>query len=267
MNTRLINVNGGQLAVSDYGEKGPPVVMVPGMGALREEYRFLAPSLSDEGFRCIAMDVRGHGESSVPWDDYDVPSVGRDILAVADSSDEDGVHLVGTSKAAGAVVWAAAERPDKVRSVVLIGPFVHADKTPFLMKTMFWLLMHNPWRVRSWTGYYRSLFPSRKPDDFEDYLARLAGSLRGEGRIEAAYQFGRADLEEADARLRQLSMPVLVVMGTNDPDFADPATEAQRTARESGGEVRMIDGAGHYPQTEMPEAANPAIVEFIKRCA
>lgn len=52
------------------------------MGALRSEYRFLAPRLRDAGYHAVTMDLRGQGDSSVPWNDYDVPSVGNDILAL-----------------------------------------------------------------------------------------------------------------------------------------------------------------------------------------
>ena len=42
-------------------------------------------------------------------------------------------------------------------------------------------------------------------------------------------------------------------MGTQDPDFPDPAKEAQWVADQVKGRVEMIEGAGHYPHTEFPE--------------
>jgi hypothetical protein len=53
-------------------------------------------------------------------------------------------------------------------------------------------------------------------------------------------------------------------MGTKDPDFPDPQSEARRIADETGGELLMVEGAGHYPQTEMSDKTNPAIVDFIR---
>jgi pimeloyl-ACP methyl ester carboxylesterase len=77
----------GTLAYSDYGGDGELVLMLPGMGALRSEYRHLAPEISGAGYRAVAADLRGHGESSVPWQTYDVPSVGGDILALIEHLD------------------------------------------------------------------------------------------------------------------------------------------------------------------------------------
>lgn len=82
METQYFERPEGILAYSDYGGNGELVLMLPGMGALRSEYRFLAPKVSEAGYRAVAVDLRGHGESSVPWKAYDVPSTGDDIVAL-----------------------------------------------------------------------------------------------------------------------------------------------------------------------------------------
>jgi pimeloyl-ACP methyl ester carboxylesterase len=66
----------GTLAYSEYGNtSGQLVLMLPGLGALRSEHRYLAPSLGEAGYHAVTVDLRGHGESSVPWKNYD--AVGR----------------------------------------------------------------------------------------------------------------------------------------------------------------------------------------------
>ena len=91
MRTCFLDLSNGRLAYSIYGTSGQPVLMLPGMGALRSEYRFLGPRLDTAGFRAIALDLRGHGDSSVPWMRYDVPSVGGDILHILLADDEQSV--------------------------------------------------------------------------------------------------------------------------------------------------------------------------------
>ena len=61
--------------------------------------------------------------------------------------------------------------------------------------------------------------------------------------------------------------PALVMMGTKDPDFPDPAAEARLVAGRLRGQVEMIDGAGHYPHAEVPDVAAPLILDFIDRHA
>ena len=71
--------------------------------------------------------------------------------------------------------------------------------------------------------------------------------------------------EDAAADLAAIDVPTLVVMGTKDPDFPDPAAEAATVARLLGGEVAMIEGAGHYPHAEMAEATAAVILPFLSR--
>jgi len=117
MQTQYLELNEGRLAYTDYGGSGPLVLMLPGMAALRSEYRFLAPKLSAAGFRPVSVDLCGQGDSSVPWPVYDVPSTGSDILALIEHLDDHCAHLIGTSFSAAPSVWAAVERPELVRSI------------------------------------------------------------------------------------------------------------------------------------------------------
>ncbi|MEL6307371.1 MAG: alpha/beta fold hydrolase [Chloroflexota bacterium] len=73
MNTQYMTHKEGKLAYTDYGGTGDLVLMLPGMGALREEYRFLAPELVKAGYHAVAVDLRGQGESTAGWSVYDVP--------------------------------------------------------------------------------------------------------------------------------------------------------------------------------------------------
>ena len=58
----------------------------------------------------------------------------------------------------------------------------------------------------------------------------------------------------------------LVIMGTADPDFPDPAGEARWLAtRLGGGTPLLIDGAGHYPHAERPDEVGKAIVDWLTK--
>jgi pimeloyl-ACP methyl ester carboxylesterase len=255
----------GTLAYSDPGGEGDLVLMLPGLGALRNEYRYLVPPLRDAGYRAVAVDLRGHGASSVPWDTYDVPAVGGDLLALIDHLDAGPAHLIGTSFAGAAVVWAAAERPQAVRSLTLINAFARATGVSLLMRALTWLMMHHPWRVRTWVAYYRTLYPTRKPGDFDAYLAALRANMAEPGRFDAAVGMTFSSRQPSDERLEQVEDPVLVIMGAQDGDFPDPAAEGRALAQRTGGRLELIDGAGHYPQTEMPDQTAAVILDFLQQ--
>lgn len=261
MTTLFLKQNGGAIAYDDSGS-GPLVVCVPGMGDLRGEYRFLAQHLLAAGYRVVTLDVRGHGESSTQWNDFSVAGVGSDVVALIRALDAGPAVIVGTSMAAGAAVWAAAEAPHLTAGLVLAGPFVRGETT-WQNRILYGLLFSRPWGAALWKQYYTSLYPTRKPDDFAAYARALQANLNEPGRLEALQQMMLASKSASEQRLGRVQSPVLVLMGSKDPDFKDPAAEARRTAEALNGRWHLIDGAGHYPHTEMVDEVLPLLLPFL----
>jgi pimeloyl-ACP methyl ester carboxylesterase len=165
-NTRFLDRPQGRIAYDDSGPAGGDlVILVPGIGDLRQQYRFLAPQLTQAGYRVITTDLRGLGESSTGWDDYTGAATGSDIVTLVRELNAGPAHLVGQSNAAGAVVWAVAEAPDLVRSLTLIGPFVRdIPPAPVGDTAITWGMINlglaRPWGVSLWGTYYKSLYPA-----------------------------------------------------------------------------------------------------------
>ena len=261
MTTQFLNVPDGRLAYDSTGS-GPLVIGVPGMGDLRAGYRLLAPQLVAAGYRMVSMDVRGHGESGTHWPDYSVAAVGQDILALLRALDAGPAILVGNSMAAGAAVWVAAEAPEQVKALVLLDPAVRGEVSG-AMRTLLAALFARPWGPSAWIAYFKTLFPARKPADFAAYTAALKQNLSEPGRLEALYQMMIASKAASETRVQRVSAPTLVLMGSKDPDFKDPAAEAAWIAGELKGTFELVEGAGHYPHVEMPEISGPRIVQFL----
>lgn len=262
--TQMLMGAGGQIAYDDTGGAGPAVICVPGMGDVRAQYRFLAPILMQAGYRVVTMDLRGLGESSTGWSDYSAAAVGGDIVALARHLDAPRVFIVGNSMAAAAAVWAAAEmkRP-RVAGIVLIGPFVRDLPTSFLISATLSVALRRPWGPSFWSMYYKSLYPTAPPADLSEYRVHLVANLKEAGRFEALQAMVAASKAPCEERLGRLEMPVMLVMGTKDPDFSDPGAEAQWIAQRTRARVVMVAGAGHYPHAEMPGTTGPEIVKFI----
>jgi pimeloyl-ACP methyl ester carboxylesterase len=261
MTTQFLEHQNGQIAYDDAGS-GPLVVCVPSMGDVRAEYRFLAPKLADAGYRVVTMDVRGHGESSTVWDDFSVAGVGSDIVALIRKLGAGPAVVVGESMAAGAAVWAAAEAPELVAGLILAGPFVRSEPS-FINGLLFAALFSRPWGPTAWTWYYGTLYPAHKPHDFAEYVDNLRKNLAQPGRMEALQKMLTASKSASEQRLPAVQAPAMVLMGTKDPDFKDPGKEAHWVAERLNATVHMVEGAGHYPQTEMPDAVAPLMLDFL----
>lgn len=79
-------VDDNALAASLYGEHGPPVLLFHGGGQTRHSWEETALRLAKSGFRAIAVDQRGHGDSIwIESGDYSYPAFAADLLAVTHS--------------------------------------------------------------------------------------------------------------------------------------------------------------------------------------
>jgi pimeloyl-ACP methyl ester carboxylesterase len=262
--TQFLKLPGGQIAYDDTGGIGPLVICVPGLGDMRQQYRFLAPRLVAAGFRVVTIDLPGHGESSVDWPDYSPAIVGADIVAMIRHLGASKAFIIGNSMAGGSAVWAAAEIPDNVAGIVMIDPFTREIPTSAFMLAFLKAAILRPWGPSFWSMYYGSLYKGAPPADLDSYRAALVANLKQPGRIEATKALIFASQAPCEARIPKVHAPVLVVMGTRDPDFDDPAAEADWVATHLHGKKLMVDGAGHYPHVEYPDVVAGGVIGFIK---
>lgn len=263
--TRFLKVDGGHIAYDDTGGDGPLILAIPGMGDLRSEYRLLRPILQNAGYRVVTMDVRGFGETSAQWPDYSAHAVGRDALALIEHLKAGAAVILGNSFAAGAALWAAHDEQTQVSGAVLLGPIVRDLKVSWFAMLALQLGFAGPWRVRFWATYWNSLFPTHKPADQRQAMAAIIKNLREPGRMAALRTMIGLSKADTTALILRSQVPALVVMGSRDPDFPDAEAEAQWLATQLHADSLMIDGAGHYPHTEMPEQVAPALLSFIAR--
>ena len=246
---------------------------MPGIGDLRQQYRFLAPHVAAAGFTVVSMDVRGLGESSAGWSDYSAAATGSDMLALIQELDAGPAHLVGNSSAAGSAVWVAAEAPERVASLTLIGPFVRdipprSPLQPLLVWGTINVGLARPWGVGVWGTYYTSLYPTSKPHDMDAYVQPLEPMSKSR----AAWRpFG-----PCSAVPNRTSRPVsprvqtqtLVVMGSKDPTSPRRWRTGRRGASGRRSPARQrADGRGRLPLPARGDAEKvaPAIVHFLEQ--
>jgi pimeloyl-ACP methyl ester carboxylesterase len=277
--TAWVEVGGGRIAFEAVGE-GPLVVLSPGMADTRATYRFLAPLLVAAGYRVATVDLRGHGESSVEWGSYSRADTAADLVGVVEALGGGPAVVVGQSFSGGAATIAAATRPDLVAAVVEIAPFTrppgfsvgafvrndHGYRSGALRLGRFLVTG----KVAAWSRYLEVAYPTRRPADWDGWLAALERNLAEPGRVRAVQAMMRSKPVDAEACLSEVRCPTLVVMGTADSDFADPRGEAAAIVDllpEGVGEYVMVEGAGHYPHAEFPDEVAAAVTDFLGRYA
>jgi pimeloyl-ACP methyl ester carboxylesterase len=118
---RRVPTNGIELHLVEAGpEDGEPVVLCHGFPELSYSWRHQIPALADAGYRVLAPDQRGYGESDKPGpiEEYDIHHLTGDLLGLLDDIGADDAVFVGHDWGSMVVGQMALLHPDHVRGVV-----------------------------------------------------------------------------------------------------------------------------------------------------
>jgi pimeloyl-ACP methyl ester carboxylesterase len=281
--TEFLELEDGTIAYDVTGS-GPLVVLSHGIGDHRQAYRFLAPRLAQAGYRVASADLRGHGESSMGRksvtgtdDAITHPDIAADLIALIRHLGGPAV-IVGHSISGGAATIAAVQEPDLVSAIVELNPFT--KKQSLSLGGFLRIRRYRRGLTRlagtqlfkslgMWLRYLDVAYPT-KPADYDADMAALAARLREPGRMAEFMKTSKSKPAETGARLPDVRCPALVIMGTLDPDFADPRAEGDAivAAMPAGlGTVAMVDGGGHYIHAQSPDEVAALVIGFLKEHA
>lgn len=121
MRTRTVETRTIRMNVLEQGD-GPVVLFCHGFPETSHAWRHQIPALADAGFRAVAPDMRGYGQTEAPCaiDEYTVFHMVGDMVALLDALDAPTAIIVGNDWGA-TIAWQAAQmRPDRFRGVAAI---------------------------------------------------------------------------------------------------------------------------------------------------
>src|SRR5215475_14198898 len=120
---RLIEANGIRIHVAEQGA-GPLVILCHGFPECWYSWRHQLPALAEAGFRAVAFDMRGYGQSDRPQEveKYTVLHHVGDVVGLIDALGAKQAVIVGHDVGASVAWQAALLRPDRFRGVIALGP-------------------------------------------------------------------------------------------------------------------------------------------------
>lgn len=262
---QLLSLPNGTVAYDDSGGDGQLVVMLPGAGNVRDEYRFIAPKLAAGGARVVTMDLRGHGASSADWPSYGMCETAADLTALLTRLGVGPATVVATSFSPTAALWAAAEHPDLIARLVIIS--AHLEAAPWWQRVPFSLMLRGPFAGRLWASLFRKWHPGAPPADLEAQATGLANMMRDAQRRRAVRETLVAHRDGLAAQIARVDIPNLVVMGGADDHFKDPKAEGESITAQTNGALHVVPDAGHYPHVEYPSDVATLIGAFLAETA
>ncbi|MFP4124825.1 MAG: alpha/beta fold hydrolase [Coleofasciculus sp.] len=162
---QTVSFPGIQLSYLEWNQGSEPLLLLHGLADHALVWSSLAEYIA-ESYHIIAPDMRGHGESSKPDDDYTFASAIADLEALMDYLGWSSAHIIGHSWTGKlAPIW-AKQHPERFRSMVLVDP-IFIWKMPSLLKVTFPLL----YRV---LPFLKGMGPFESYEDAEQKVRQLS---------------------------------------------------------------------------------------------
>ncbi len=238
---------------------GPPLVLVHGLGsdAANDWGRLVAPLA--KSYHVYAPDLPGFGRSQRPADaDYSIPMQVEALAAFMDAVGVRRARVAGLSMGGWIAARLASEQPERVERLVLVDAagMRPLDTSPIPAET---LLPHDEAGVRRLIAAVR-----HKPPALPGFLARdiLKERLREEWVVRRALESMRPGRDWLNGTLGRATMPVLVVWGRQDT-LIPVAYAAPLAAEFQHARLALLDGCGHVPMADCPQAFDRELVGFL----
>lgn len=249
---------------------GLPLLLLHGFPEGAESWRPQLPGLAEQGFRAVAVDLRGYGGTGCPADeaDYELPKLVADIEGLLRALGWSAAHIAGHDW--GALIgWVfVSQHPERVRSwtSLSIGHPVPLARSAledpdqrarsayiglFRQRGRAEAILAEDGHRRLREMYRRGPNPDAIPPDVIDEL--VAGFARP-GRLTAALNYYRVALPAVAGAMREVRAPTLLAWGDGDPALGALAPLATERHVEGPYRFEVLRGAGHWLQYERPEA-------------
>lgn len=126
--SHIVDLDGVRIRYLDNGGTGPVVICLHGTSMTAHAWGHFAASLRD-GWRVIAVDMRGHGASDRPPSTYSIAEMAGDIASLAERLNLTGITLVGSSVGNQVAVSFAAAHPERIAGLILSDPSFFVSDT------------------------------------------------------------------------------------------------------------------------------------------
>ncbi|NIH78398.1 alpha/beta fold hydrolase [Amycolatopsis viridis] len=251
-----------------YDDKGsgPALVLVHGHPFDRSMWEPQLDHFSARGWRVVAPDLRGYGETTVVPGKTPLATFARDLAALLDRLTVDRFVLAGLSMGGQIVMECHRLFPDRIRGLVLADTSPRAETAAGRRNRteMADRLLREGLRPYADEVLTKMVAPANVEamPDVAEHVHRMMRGTSPEGA--AAALRGRAERPDYVPTLAGVGVPTLVVVG--DQDEYTPVAEAEFLhASVPGSELAVIAGAAHLPNLERTAEFDAVLADFLAR--
>jgi epoxide hydrolase 4 len=266
---------------------GPTVILLHGFPETHRSWDLQLPALVRAGYRAVAPDLRGYGESERPRRGYDLDTLAADIAGLVDHLGADRVSVIGHDWG-GALAWQLASRhADRLlRAVVLDCPhpalMARALRTNPEQRRRSWYMfffqlpmLPERWLLKDGAANVARMFREGSPGADRAPPSIIQANQRAlsePGAARAAIAYYRASFRaglrpllrgELDASYAPIELPLTLIWGEADSclglELIDGTEKYAKRLR-----VHRVPDAGHFVHQESPDVVNRLLLDALR---
>ena len=254
--------------------KGPPILLLHGFGTSTYTWRHITPELA-RTHRVIAVDLKGFGQSDKPFDErYSVLDQAELIAQLIEDKDLRDLTIVGHSFGGGVALRLALDANTRlggrIARLVLLNSIAYQQQIPVFFRLLEVPLVSQvgvrmvPPEMQTRVALQIAYHDDSKidPEEVEIYAAPLKTAAGKHAIVQSARQIVPKDIDTLPERFKTIALPTLILWCDHDRIVPlDVGLKLRRTLPNST--LRLIEGCGHMPQEEQPEATLRLLKGFI----
>ena len=260
--------------------QGPLIVLLHGFPEFWYGWRLQIQPLAAAGFRVVAPDMRGYNLSSRPDDvaAYDIGKLADDIVGLIHERGAESALLVGHAWG-GTAAWATAMyHPEVVDRLAILSAahprklsqgLHHPDQLRRSWYFFFFALPELPETVvhaNNWHFFRHFLHdahPAHTPEEIERYIEAWAQPGAATGMINYYRSSVRQSPKLAEAALRPISAPTLVIWGQDDRYLGAELAEPDHDDVPNLDRVERLPDASHWVHHDEHERVTRLLIDFF----
>jgi 3-oxoadipate enol-lactonase len=240
----------------------PGVLLLHGLGANGSSWALQFTPLIEAGFRPLAPDAPGFGESRYDGRGWNFKRISADLSGLLKELGTGPIHLVGISMGGVVAQQFALDYPELVRKLVLVSTFAilrPAHWTGYLYFLQRFILVNTMGLSAQAKFVAKRIFPRPDQEPYRQLLIEQVTKADPRAYRAAMLHLGLFNIVK---RLGEIKVPTLVVTGQNDTTV-DPLRQKMLAESIAGARQVVIPGAGHAVGVDQPDEFNRALLGFL----
>ena len=243
-----------------------PIVLLHGIGGGKAQWTAQLDLLAAGGWRALAWDMPGYGDSAMPDGRYSFPELALSLMRMLDALSIGKAIVVGHSMGGMVALEACAQFPERFRGLILSCTTAAFGSADGMFQKKFLDDRLKPLDAGLGMSAVASeqiprMMSGNAPQSARDQVLAIMNAVP-----EATYRTALGCLVTFDRRdaLGTIGVPTLALAAARDT-LSPPAVMERMASRIDGVEFAVLPDCGHLANLERPDAFSAAVLEFVER--